>query len=241
MFMFFGELTGIFPIVYIIFMIIDLIRQHKKGKKILKRFFIELGCGLGAFFVLMVIFTSSASLDSQSDDSEQSKTHRLSPEQKAEKNWKNKTISFSDGTFKINRISKIKAYTFNSNMVSGLLLVGKFTNKSSKAVPATDFLSDHTKVTVIGKKTEDDLDPTAYRESSPEYQQLFRNADNKTRPHKTVNCAVHYMGDQAIGEDIPNNFRFQITNDDDVLYSVHLSNLPVVKTNISMDNVLNQK
>lgn len=239
--MFLGELMGLFPVGYIIFMIIDLIKQHRKDKKITKRFFIELGCGFAAFIILMIAFTSSAEFDSSSNDSERPKIHKLSPQEKAKRNWKTKTISFSEGTFKVNKISKIKAYTFNSNMVSGLLLVGKFTNKSSKAITATDFLSDHTNVTVIAKKTEKDLSPTAYRESSPKYQQLFRNADDKTRPHKTVNCAVHYMGNQAFGEDIPNNFRFQITSDDNVLYSVHLSDLPVVKTNVSMDNVVNEK
>ena len=65
--MFLGELMGLFPVGYIIFMIIDLIKQHRKDKKITKRFFIELGCGFAAFIILMIAFTSSAEFDSSSN------------------------------------------------------------------------------------------------------------------------------------------------------------------------------
>lgn len=179
------------------------------------------------------VVSNMSQSSSTNNISESRKIKKLTPEERAEKNWKNHKIVASDGIFKIEKIAKIKAYTFGSDMVPGLLLVGKFTNKSSDAMSVTDFLDDHTYVTNVNKKTERDLDPTAYVESSPKYRQLFRNAHDKTRPGKTVSCAVHYMGSQAMGEDIPNNFRFEITNsNDEVLYKVDLKNLPIVKTNI---------
>lgn len=190
-------------------------------------------------FIIGLVRGCSNAMDNSSEISTNpSKSRTLSPKEKAKINWNHKQIIFSDGSFKIKKIAKIKAYTFGSDLVPGLLLVGIYTNKSDDAESVTDFLTDHTNVTNIGKKSESDMDPTAYRESSPEYRQLFRNADDKTRPHRTVKCAVHYMTDHEMGEDIPNNFKFQITKTDgDVLYTVNLKNLPIVRTNISASDI----
>lgn len=188
-------------------------------------------------FVIGFIHGCSNAMDDDSSGSSVTEK-KMTAAERAKFNWKNKRISFSDGVFKIKRIAKIKAYTFGSDLVPGLLLVGTYTNKTNEAESVTDFLDNHTGVTNIGKKTESDMDPTGYRESSPEYRQLFRNADDKTRPHKTVKCAVHYMSDHGLGEDIPNKFRFQIINnetDDHILYTVNLQNLPIVTTNITLD------
>lgn len=198
-----------------------------------------------AICFLTIIFTLSGfvqfSRNSYSSSSNQTQTKTLTPAEKAKRNWNNKIINFNDGTFKITKIAKIKSYTYGSDMVPGLFLVGDFTNKSSEAVSVTDFLNDHTDVTSVGKNSENDMNAVAYRESSPKYKQLFRNADDKTRPNKTVKCAVQYITDKEMGEDIPNNFRFEITKSNgDVIYKVNLKNLRVVKTNYTLDQVLKE-
>lgn len=215
--------------------------QHPKEKH---SFFYYVGIVAVALFCLNFVIgfvrgcSNSMNDDSEPSSSSTSKPRPLSPKEKAKINWNHKKIVFSDGTFKIKKIAKIKAYTFGSDLVPGLLLVGNYTNKTDEAESVTDFLTDHTNVSNIGKKSESDMDAMAYRESSPEYRQLFRNADDKTKPNKTVECAVHYITDHGMDEDIPNNFRFQITKTNgDVLYTVNLKNLPIVRTNISMSDI----
>lgn len=208
MFTFFGELTGIFPIAYIIFMIIDLIRQHKKGKKVLKRFFIELGCGFAGMFVLLIATAISA---------RNSPAPKLSPAAKlAKANWKKNRLNFSNGTFTINDKYRSERYEEDAAGDSkyiggGVMFIGKFTNKSTKPQRVVDFMNQH--ITVKTWKNTDqylELDPESYEVFYKGSKMSINRKDLTVAPHKTIKCAVNFNGQPH--KDVPNHFTFAIQN-----------------------------
>lgn len=144
------------------------------------------------FCVVFGIFALTDN-DANSNNAPSPKINKVDKEKNiAKKNLKNHLVSFNKVSFKYSKIEKLTTYTYGTDPIDCIFLVGKFSNKSSKPIKPEDFFEDHLSIYSLLSKAQTELDPGSY-ESSAQYSSLLQTSGKQILPGKSVSCAIAYQ------------------------------------------------
>lgn len=189
--------------------------EEKKKKPLHKRwwFWVLIIVAVILIFPIIVeIIGASSSSSSSSPKPKLSKNAKI-----VKNNWKNKKIDFSDGTFKVYNMSRIKLYTENEDGFrkfrgGGILYKGYFTNKTDKPLSVEKFWNRHVEVRAYDLNGYWSLEPVIYLIKNIDGRETFKRPvdDVIVEPKQTIKVGIDNVGDE--GKTVPDEVKIKFSN-----------------------------